>query len=136
MTYTHLRHLSVTMRGLEDALIMVELALKGPTESLMTVYKDEVASAAHAEIRDQISQIKQQIKLFRDHYALSPQTISKKHWLSTMLMHQSIDLTEATSGYLRAFGQVPADEQQPLDETIKTIIQLVEDLKELVEIGD
>jgi hypothetical protein len=133
MTESHLRRLSVTMRGLEDALLDIEAALADPPNLIMTIYEDQVPHAVRAEIRERILQTREEIRVVRDRYGLDSQVVSNRRRISTKLVIQSIDLTEATSRYLRAYGEVPKDERRPLDDQIGKMISLVDGLNKLIQ---
>jgi outer membrane protein TolC len=65
MTESHLRRLSVTMPGLEDALLDIEAALADPPNLIMTIYEDEVPHAVRAEIRERVLQTREEIRVVR-----------------------------------------------------------------------
>jgi len=44
----------------------------------------------------------------------------------------AIDLIEATSKYMRGFGEVPKLEQKPLDDQITKMIAVVEELNTIL----
>jgi hypothetical protein len=119
------------MRELEDGLAEVEAALKKAPNLTMTVFKDDVPSAANSAIRELIDTTRTQIRVVMKRYGLSPQVLSNRQRFITKLSILSIDLTEATSRYMRVFGEVPEEERQPLDDQIGKLITLVEKMKAL-----
>jgi hypothetical protein len=132
MTESHLRRLGVTMRALEDALLDIEAAFDAPPEVTMTIYEDDVPHSALPAIRVRIDQLREEIGALKDRYALDPQIISNRRRISAKLSLLSIDLTEATSRYMRAYGEVPREEQGELDDRILKLIALVDELNGIV----
>jgi hypothetical protein len=132
MTESHLRRLSVTMRALEDALIDIETALDEPPDLTMTVYEDDVPRSVRPAMRERICRIRREIPVVKDRYGLDAQVISNRRRLATKLSLLSIDLMEATSKYMRAYGQIPHDEQGPLDNQIIKLIDIVDELNAIV----
>jgi hypothetical protein len=132
MRDSHLRRLSITMRALEDALVHIEAALSGTPNLLMTVYEDDLPQSARPAIREHIQRLREEICVVKDRYGLESEVISNRRRISTKLTILSIDLTEATSRYLRAYGEVPKDEQGALDHQINKIISFVEEMNKLV----
>jgi hypothetical protein len=132
LTESHLRRLSVTMRRLEDALLEIEAALKSPTNLIMSVYEDDVPHSAQPVIRENIRRIREEIRIVKARYGLGLQVTSNRQRMSTKLSLLSVDLTETTSRYMRGFGEVPEDEQRPLDDQIGKVISLVDNLNKLV----
>lgn len=134
MTDSQLRRLAVTMRELEDGLAEVEAALKKAPNLTMTVFKDDVPSAANSAIRELIDTTRTQIRVVMKRYGLSPQVLSNRQRFITKLSILSIDLTKATSRFMRVFGEVPEEERQPLDDQIGKLITLVEKMKALLTV--
>lgn len=132
MTESHLRRLAVTMRQLEDALLDIESALDEPIALAMTVYEDDVPHSVRAPIRERIGQLRDEICAMKQRYVLEEQIISNRRRISTKLTLLSIDLTEATSPYMRAYGEVPKEEQRPLDDAIVKLIAIVDGLNTLI----
>lgn len=58
--------------------------------------------------------------------------VSNRRRLATKLSLLSIDLTEATSQYLRAYGEVPKDEQGTLDQQITKMVYVLNELNDLL----
>ena len=133
MTESHLRRLSVTMRAVEEALLAVEAALAGPPYLVMTSYEDDIPHPMHPAIRELIQKLRREVQTVKDRYRLDPQTISNRRRLSAKLSLLSINLTEATSTYMRGFGEVPKHEQRPLDDRIDKMISLVDGLNGLIQ---
>jgi len=132
MTDSHLRRLSITMRALEDALLEIEAALSDPPDLLMTRYKDDVPRSARPAIQEHIQRLRKEIRIVKDRYRLDPEIISNSGRISAKLSLLSIDLTEATSRYMRAYGEVPKDEQAELDDRVGGVISLLNDVNKLV----
>jgi hypothetical protein len=132
MRESHLRRLSITMRALEDALLAVEAALSATPNLLMTVYEDDLPQTARPAIREHIQLLREEIRVVKDRYGLRSETISNRRRLLAKLTFLSIDLTELTSRYLRAYGDVPRDEQGDLDDQITKMIALVDNMQKLV----
>jgi hypothetical protein len=132
MTESHLRRLAITIRALEEELREVEGALEPPPAMTMTVYRDDVPAAAHRPIRERIEQLRGQIGQVKERYALSPQVVSNRRRIGTKLSLLSVNLTEATSRYMRAYGELPKEEQAELDERMTKLIALVNDLNIIV----
>jgi hypothetical protein len=132
LTEPHLRRLSVTMRALEDALFDIETALAERAERSMTIYEDDVPGSIHVLIREQLARLRREIGAVKEHYRLEPQIVSNRRLISVKLSLLSIDLTEATSRYMRGFGEVPADEQGPLDNRIMKLISILDELNAIL----
>lgn len=132
MTESHLRRLAVTMQALEDALLEFEAALRGAPDLLMTIYQDDVPVSARPAIQEHIRRLRREIRIVRDRYGVEAELISNRRRISAKLSLLSIDLTEATFRYLRAYGEVPKDEQDGLDEQVARVISLLNDLNKLV----
>lgn len=133
MTESHLRRLSVTMRAVEEALLAVEAALACAPDVVMNDYEDDIPPPMRPAIRELIQQLRREIQTVKDHYGLDPQAISNRRRVSTKLSLLSIDLTEATSRYMRGFGEVPKHEQRALDDQIDKMISLVDGLNKLIQ---
>jgi hypothetical protein len=132
MTESHLRHLAVVLRALEEAMLEIEDALKGVPEGDMSIYEDDIPQAARPAIRDHIEKIRDQIRTFKETYGLAPQLVSNRGRVWAKLLLLSIDLTETTSRHLRAYGEIPEEEQEPLDDRLANMIALVESLKKSI----
>jgi len=132
MTEAHLRRLSVTLRTLENALLDVEATLADPPVLAMTIYEDDVARGLRAPIRGRLRQLHDEILVMKRRYALAPQMVSNRRRISARLSLQSINLTEATSRHMRAYGEMTADEQGLLDDQVMKLIDLVEELNAIV----
>lgn len=120
------------MRALEDALLAVEAALSDAPTRLMTAYDNDIPTSARPAIQEHMQQLREEIGVVKDRYGLESEVISNRRRISTKLTILSIDLTEATSRYLRAYGDVPKDEQGALDHQINKIISLVDEMNQLV----
>jgi hypothetical protein len=120
------------MRALEEALLDIEGALAEPPVLAMTIYEDDVPRSVRVGIRDRIAQLRDEIRAVKERYALEPQIISNRRRISAKLTLLSIDLTEATSRYMRAYGEVTPDEQGPLDSQIIKLIDIVDELNTIV----
>jgi hypothetical protein len=132
MTESHLRRLSITMRALEDALLDMEAALAEPPVLAMTIYEDDVPHSVRAAIRERIGRLRDEIAVVKERYSLDPQIISNRHRILAKLSLLSIGLTEATSRYMRAYGEVPREEQSPLDDQVMKVIDIVDELMAIV----
>jgi hypothetical protein len=117
---------------LENALLDVESALADPPVLAMTIYEDDVAHGLRAPIRERIRQVHDEILVMKRRYALAPQMVSNRRRISARLSLQSINLTEATSRHMRAYGEMTADEQGLLDNQVMKLIDLVEQLNAIV----
>ena len=120
------------MRALEDELVAVAAALSDAPNLLMTSYENDIPTSARPAIQEHIQQLREQIRIVKDRYGLESHVISNRRRISTKLSILSIDLTEATSRYIRAYGEVPKDEQDALDHQINKIISLVDEMNKLV----
>jgi hypothetical protein len=120
------------MRALEDALVEVEAALAPAPDLLMTTYQDDVPASARPAIEEHVGRLREEIRAVKNSYGLGPQVISNRSRLSAKLSILSVDLVEATSRYMRAYGEIPQSEQAPLDDMIGAIIALVDSLNRLV----
>jgi hypothetical protein len=132
MTESHLRRLSVSMRALEDALVEVEAALSAAPELLMTTYEDDVPDSARPAIAEHVRRLREKIRAVKDSYGLNSQVISNRSRLSAKLSILSVDLAEATSRPMRAYGEIPQSEQGPLDSRIGAIISIVDSMNKLI----
>jgi hypothetical protein len=132
MTESHLRRLAVTMRLLEDVLLEVEAALEACPHLLMTIYEDDIPRSVRPAIQEQIRHVREEIRVVKDRYGLESEAISNRRRIAAKLAILSVDLTEATSRYLRAYGEVPEEEQGALDHQINKLISLVERINSLV----
>ncbi|HZO80336.1 MAG TPA: hypothetical protein VFB33_01460 [Candidatus Binataceae bacterium] len=132
MTESHLRRLSVTLRILEDALLDIEAGLADPPRLAMTIYEDDVPHALRAPIRERVRQLRDEILKVKERYALAPQVLSNRRRISTKLSLLSINLTEATARYMRAYGEVTPEEQGPLDTQVMKLIDIVDELNAVV----
>ena len=132
MTESHLRRLSVTMRGLEEALLEVQRALAPSPELAMSVYQDDIPDSARPAIGELIGQLREEIRVVKARYGLGSEVISNRRRISAKLTIISIDLTEATSRYMQAYGAIPKEEQGGLDPQISKIISLVDEVNKLV----
>ncbi|MGO9605073.1 MAG: hypothetical protein ACLQAT_17080 [Candidatus Binataceae bacterium] len=68
----------------------------------------------------------------KERYGLEPQVISNRRRFTVKLTTVAIDLIEATSKYMRGFGEVPKLEQKPLDDRITKMIAVVEELNTIL----
>ncbi len=120
------------MRALEDALLEIEAALSGTANRVMTTYVDDVSYAARPAIGERIQQLREEICAVKDRYGLAAEVVSNRRRLTTKISLLSIDLTEATSEYLRAYGEVPKDEQATLDQQITKMVNVLNELNGLL----
>ncbi len=120
------------MRALEDALLDIETALHAQPDLAMTFYRDDIPHSARPAIRERIAKLREAIAAIKHRYGLDPQVISNRRRITTKLTLLSIDLTEATSRYMRAYGEVPREEQDELDTQITNLIAVVDDLNSIV----
>jgi hypothetical protein len=132
MTESHLRRLSVTMRALEDALFEIETGLSAMPNRIMTTYEDEVPQIAKPAIREYIELLRNEISTVKQQYGLDAEMISNQRRIAAKLALLSIDLTEATSRYMQAYGEIPKEEQSSLDHQITKIISLVNEMTKLL----
>jgi hypothetical protein len=116
------------MRGLEDGLDEVVTALTRRDERAMTVIEDDIPEEVRSSLLDTINQVSVEIRRVREGYGLAPQIVSNRRRFLAKLSSLSVDLIEATSRYLKAYGDVPEAESGPLDNQIGTMIALVEKL--------
>jgi hypothetical protein len=116
------------MRGLEDGLDEVVTALTRRDERAMTVIEDDIPVEVRSSMLDTINQVSAEIRRVREGYGLAPQIVSNRRRFLAKLSSLSVDLIEATSKYLEAYGDVPEAERGPLDDQIGTMIALVEKL--------
>jgi hypothetical protein len=132
MTESHLRRLSVSMRALEDALLEIGAALAPGPDLLMTTYENDIPEAPRPEIEQRIRRLREEIRAVKDSYGLNSQVISNRNRVSAKLAIVSVDLAEATSRHMRAYGEIPQHEQAPLDNRIGAIIAIVESISKLL----
>jgi hypothetical protein len=133
MTESQLRRLAATMRGLEDGVDELAAALRRRDERTMTVFTDDIPAEVRASMLDSISRMSLEIRKVRDGYGLAPQIVSNRRRFLAKLSSLSVDLTEATSKYMKAYGDVPEAERELLDNQVGTLIALVEKLVLLIE---
>lgn len=134
MTESHLRRLSVTMRGLEEGLDEIESALAPePRNPVLTVTENDIPLESHPAIRHLIARLKDRIAVFKESYGLASEVVSVRRRFSTKLTFLSIDLTEATSRHLRAYGEVPKEERARLDDQISGMRAMVEELNQVIK---
>jgi hypothetical protein len=132
MTESHLRRLSIAMRALEDALFEMEAALAKPPVVAMTTYEDDVPHSVRAAIRERIGRLRDEIGVIKARYSLGPQIISNRRRIIAKLSTLSVGLTETTSRYMSAYGEVPREEQGPLDDQVVKLIDIVNELIAIV----
>jgi len=128
MTESHLRRLAATMRALEEGLDEVAGALEESTKGVMIKFEDDIPVQLRPEMLKVIAKLSTEIRKVKDRYELPAQVVSNRRRFVAKLSSLSIDLIEATSKYMRAYGEVPREERQPLDDQIGTMIGLVEEL--------
>jgi HD superfamily phosphohydrolase len=116
------------MRVLEDGLDELAAALTSRHQRAMTVFEDDVSTAVRPAMLERISQLAAEIRKVKERYGLAAQFVSNRNRFVARLSSLSVDLTEATSKYMKAYGEVPEDERKPLDDQIGTMIALVEEL--------
>ena len=129
------RHLSVIMRGLEDVLLDIERTFTGPPDLIMTVCQDDPPLALDPEVRERIRSIRKEIRVIKERYGLHVQIVSNRHRIWTELAAKSVELTEALAKHMRAYGELSIDDGRALDERIGNMIELVEGLKELINVS-
>jgi hypothetical protein len=133
MTESHLRRLTVIMRGLEEGLDQLESALVAePRDPILRLFENDITPESHPSIRDLIARLRNQLVAVKQTYGLAPEVVSARRLFTTKLTLLSIDLTEATSRYLRAYGEVPKVERAPLDEQITMMRAMVEELNKVI----
>ena len=132
MTESQLRRLTATMRGLEEGLDELAAALTQPIERTMTVFEDDVPAQVRSSMLETVGRLLVEIRRVRENYGLTPQIVSNRRRFVAKLSSLSIDLIEATSKYMKAYGEVPEQERGPLDDQIGKMIVLVEQLESLV----
>ena len=132
MTESQLRRLTATMRGLEDGLDELAAALTQPIERTMTVFEDDVPAQVRSSMLETVGRLLVEIRRVRENYGLTPQIVSNRRRFVAKLSSLSIDLIEATSKYMKAYGEVPEPERGPLDDQIGKMIVLVEQLESLI----
>jgi hypothetical protein len=132
MTESHLRRLSIMMRTLEDALLDMEAALAKPPVLAMTIYEDDVPHSMRAAVLERMGRLRDEIAVVKERNSLDPQIISNRGRILAKLSLLSIGLTEVTSHYLRGYGQVPREEQGPLDDQVMKVIDIVDELMAIV----
>lgn len=127
------------MRALEDALLEIESALnpasKVPARA-MSEYQDDIPESAKDAIRKKLEEIRKEIGDARDCYGLYADAISNRRRLSTRLSILAIDLTECRPQYLRGYGEVPDEEQGPLDERMSRLEAMLSALNRLLISAD
>jgi hypothetical protein len=132
MTGSQLRRLAATMRALEDGLDEIELALTEYRERAMTVFENDIPTTARPAMLETIRRLSAEIGKVKRRYGLEPQVVSNRKRFMAKLSALSIDLIEATSKYMKAYGEVSEEEKGPLDFQIAAMIGLVEELESLV----
>jgi hypothetical protein len=132
MTGSQLRRLAATMRVLEEGLEEIELELTEHRERAMTVFENDIPASARPAMLETIQLLSAEISKVKRGYGLEPQIVSNRKRFTAKLSSLSVDLIEATSKYMKAYGEVPEEEKVPLDSQIATMIGLVEELKSLV----
>ena len=113
-------------------MLEIEEALSCLPAASMSIYQDDIAQAVRPAIREQANKIREEIHAMKEHYGLEPQVVSNRGRIWTKLILLSIDLTEATSPHLRAYGAIPEEEKEPLDERVGNLIALVEEMKKIL----
>ncbi len=133
MTESHLRRLNVIMRALEEGLREIESTLVSePSDPILSVDENDVAPERYGAIRDSIARIRGEIIAVKERYGLHPEVISARRRFTAKLTLLSIDLTEGTSRHLRAYGEVPEAERDPLDEQIIRMRSMVDELNRII----
>jgi hypothetical protein len=120
------------MRGLEDGLDEVVTALMRCDDRAMTVIEDDIPVEVRPSMLDTINKVSVEIRKVSESYGLAPQIVSNRRRFLAKLSSLSVDLIEATSKYMKAYGEVPEAESGPLDNQIGTMIALVEKLVGLI----
>jgi ABC-type arginine transport system ATPase subunit len=120
------------MRTLEEALLDIEDALDVPPDVIMTIYEDDIPDSALPTVHERIRQLREGIGAVKQRYELDPQIISNRRRITAKLTLLSIDLSGATSRYMRAYGEVPKEDRAELDERILKLIAIVDDLNATV----
>jgi hypothetical protein len=134
MNWSHVRRISIVMRALEDALVEIEDAVRSTPrcDKAMSIYEDDIPSSLKPSILLKVRQIRNQIREVKEYYGLEEDRVSNRRRLSSRLILLAIDVTEATSKYLRSYGDVPEEEKGPLDERMTRIEKAVAELQKIM----
>jgi hypothetical protein len=134
MNWSHIRRISIVLRAVEDATIEIEGVLegRGGRQRLMTTFDDDIPDSVKPNVIGKLEQIRSGIQDLKNYYGLESDRISNRRRISTKLSILAIDLTECLSRYLRGYGEVPEEEQAPLDERVSRLEGLLNEVNRLV----
>jgi hypothetical protein len=121
------------MMALEAGLAEIESALVSESAGpILTAVENDIRPEIHPEIRNLIARLKQEILAVKQTYSLAAAVISVRRRLNAKLSLLSIDLTEATSRHMRAYGEIPEAERAGLDQQIVKMRRMVDELNALI----
>ena len=123
------------MRVLEDGLDEIASSLTSSRRRTMTIFEDDVPKSVRPAILERIADLSARIESMKRSYGLTVPVFSNRQRLLARLSSLSIDLTEATSKYMVAFGTVHEGDRKPLDDRLSSMIALVEDIAKIVADG-
>jgi hypothetical protein len=133
MTESHLRRLAVIMIALEAGIGEIESALVSePSDPILAAVENDIRPESHPQIRALIAQLREEIRAVKQAYSLASALVSARRRFSTKLSLLSIDLTEATSPHMLAYGQILEAERGLLDEQMVKMRAMVDELNALI----
>jgi hypothetical protein len=133
MTEAQLRHLTVTMRRLEEALAEIESGLRGKQpEEILTAYEDDIPTSLKPAVLKRIRCLREELRGAKQHFQLNVEGVSNRRRFATKLSLLSIDLEGATSRYMAGYGELSDEERAPLDNRINRMIDMIDELRAMI----
>lgn len=128
----HRRVISVLMRGTERACDGVVEWLDHRSTMLAEV-RDDLAPGTKAELRALAAELKGEVLAFSRQATLQKKQSSIRRSIAAIVSASLIDLQEAQSSGLRGYGPLGDRERNALDESIRRMIALLEEMLRIVE---
>jgi hypothetical protein len=133
MTEAQLRHLTVTMRHLEEALAEIESGLRAKqAEEILKAFEDDIPTSLKPVILKRIRCLREELRGAKEHFPLNVERVSNRRRFATKLSLLSIDLEGATSRYMTGYGELSDEERAPLDNRINRMIDMIDELRAMI----
>lgn len=134
LTKPHQNVLEIRLRSLERLLKRVEEVLANPpSDEWLTEYVEPLPDAIRGRMAALVDEAESELRHLIDDLDLHPAEVSISRLLLAHLTLGSTNLTEATSRYLIASSQVPAELATYLDPRLEKLDRLLAEARGLIE---
>lgn len=116
------RHLAVFLQQLDRGLAEVEhLAEAPPSAAILRIERDDLPADYAAAIRDDLRELRAQIQSLGHRLELRPSERSRRRRTLALLLGMIVELEDAGSGGLQAYGPVDPSVPMHLDPTLRAM---------------